>query len=117
MAATAILTTKIAEAAVIIVAEFIVAVPSSEAEPSSEVALLSEAEQDIEEPTLLTIAPAGAVANLWEPGTVGKIEMSALGLPVKKSEVLSRSRGVRSTPHNGHRSGMSQTRLFRKAVT
>jgi hypothetical protein len=34
MAATAILTTKIAEVAVIIVAEFIVAVPSSEAEPS-----------------------------------------------------------------------------------
>jgi hypothetical protein len=33
-AATAILTTKIAEAAVIMVAEFIVAVPSSEAEPS-----------------------------------------------------------------------------------
>jgi hypothetical protein len=43
------------------------------------VALLSEAEQDIEEPTLLTIVPAGAVANLWEPGTVGKIEMFASG--------------------------------------
>ncbi len=71
MAATAILTTKIAEAAVIIVAEFIVVVPSSEAEPSYEVALLSEAEQDIEEPTLLTIVPADAVGNLWEPGAVG----------------------------------------------
>ena len=34
MADTAIPITKIAEAAVIIVAEFIVAVPSSEAEPS-----------------------------------------------------------------------------------
>jgi hypothetical protein len=34
MAATAILTTKIAEAAVTMVAEFIVAAPSSEEEPS-----------------------------------------------------------------------------------
>jgi hypothetical protein len=34
MAATAILTTKIAEAALIMVAEFIVAAPSSEGEPS-----------------------------------------------------------------------------------
>jgi hypothetical protein len=70
MAATAILTTRIAEAAVIIAAEFIVAVPSSE------VALSSGAAQDIEGPTLLTIVPSGAVANL---NRVRKIEMSALG--------------------------------------
>jgi hypothetical protein len=62
-AATAIQTTKIAEAAVIMVAEFIVAVPSSEAELSYDVALLSEAEPDTEEPTLLTIAAAGGAAN------------------------------------------------------
>ena len=61
MAVPAIPTTKIAEAAVIIVAEFIVAAPSSGAEPSSDVALLSAA--DIEEPMLGTIGAADAGAD------------------------------------------------------
>jgi hypothetical protein len=64
------------------------------------VALLSKAEQDIEEPTLLTIVPADAAANLWEPGTVGKIEMFALGslAPFRPS-----ADHFRKTPTNGHR--------------
>ena len=61
MVVPAIPTMEIAGEAVIIVAEFTVAAPSSGAEPSSDVALLSAA--DIEEPMLGTIGAADAGAD------------------------------------------------------
>jgi hypothetical protein len=63
------------------------------------VALLSEAEQDAVELGLLTIVPAGAVANLWEPAPavdrftpIAKIDprpmISALRTEVLDNDVL-----------------------------
>ena len=63
MVVPAIPTMEIAGEAVIIVAEFTVAAPSSGAEPSSDVALLSAA--DIAEPMLGTIGAADAGADPW----------------------------------------------------
>ena len=57
-------------------------------------ALLSEAEQDMEEPVFLTIVPAGAVAKLWGP-----IEISAW----VKDDIGRRTDQVTFTPDSGDR--------------